>query len=172
MNKNFQTIVIGLGAMGSVGAYQLAKRGNKFWKLTHSHHLRCMALRMEKLGSRDRRQATEEGEEYVPLVLRSYEIWGETEKATGKQILTMTGGLIMMSVDEAIHHGSHFFKQTVSCAENTAFVITCWMSRKSKNICQSNDGRLTAALCAFHVHEVFPLCTEMRLLDISEIAHT
>jgi sarcosine oxidase len=63
------------------------------------------------------RQAIGEGEEYVPLVLRSYGIWEEIEKATGKQILTITGGLIMTSVDEAIHHGSHFFNQTVACAE-------------------------------------------------------
>lgn len=101
--------------MGSAAAYQLAKRGNKVLGVDQfSPPHRYGSSHGE---TRVTRQAIGEGEEYIPLVLRSYEISEEIEKATGKQILTITGGLIMTSVDEAIYHGSHFFNQTIACAE-------------------------------------------------------
>ena len=93
MVNEFDTIVCGLGAMGSAAVYQLAKRGNK-------------ALGLDQFSpphgngsshgeSRIIRQAIGEGEEYVPLVLRSYELWREIEKATGTELLTITGGLTL-----------------------------------------------------------------------------
>jgi sarcosine oxidase len=115
MDKNFQTIVVGLGAMGSAASYQLAKRGNKVLGIDQFFPPHIYGSSHGE--SRVTRQAIGEGEEYVPLVLRSYEIWKEIEKEAEKQVLTITGGLIMTSVDEAIHHGSHFFNQTVACAE-------------------------------------------------------
>src|SRR5262245_423414 len=115
MDKHFQTIVIGLGAMGSAATYQLAKRGNKVLgidQFTPPHRYGS-----SHGDTRVTRQAIGEGEEYVPLVLRSYELWEEIERQTGKQILTLTGGLLMTSVDDAVHHGSHFFQQTVAAAK-------------------------------------------------------
>jgi hypothetical protein len=67
------------------------------------------------------RQAIGEGPEYVPLVLRSYEIWGEIERETGKKLLTIAGGLIMTSVEGVMRHGSNFLNQTVACA----FLLLC-----------------------------------------------
>jgi sarcosine oxidase len=113
--KTYQTIVIGLGAVGSAAAYQLSKRGIKVLGIDQFSP-------PHKLGSshgdtRITRQAIGEGEEYVPLVLRSYEIWEEIERETGKKILTITGGLIMTSAAHAMRHGSNFFEQTVASAE-------------------------------------------------------
>ena len=115
MANRYQTIVIGLGAMGSAAAYQLAKRGNKVLGIDrfsppHVHG-------SSHGDTRITRQAIGEGEEYVPLVLRSYEIWEEIERETAKQILTVTGGLIMSGVEGVMRHGSPFFNQTVACAE-------------------------------------------------------
>ena len=117
MVNKFATIVCGLGAMGSAAVYQLAKRGNK-------------VLGLDRLSpphgngsshgeSRIIRQAIGEGEEYVPLVLRSYELWREIEKATGKKLLTITGGLTLESQkSEAVMHGRRdFLDQAIRCAE-------------------------------------------------------
>ena len=75
--NNFETIVIGLGAMGSAALYQLSQRGNKILgidRFTPPH--RQGSTHGE---TRITRQAIGEGEEYVPLSLRSYEIWDELE---------------------------------------------------------------------------------------------
>ena len=116
VNK-FDTIVCGLGAMGSAAVYQLAKRGNKVLgldRLAPPH-----ANGSSHGESRIIRQAIGEGEEYVPLVLRSYELWREIEKATGKELLTITGGLTLERQNsEAVMHGRRdFLDQAIHCAE-------------------------------------------------------
>jgi sarcosine oxidase len=115
MNSHFQTIVIGLGAMGSAATYQLAKRGNQVLGIDQFSppHIYGSSHGDTRLT----RQAIGEGAEYVPLVLRSYEIWDEIERETGKKVLTVTGGLIMTSVEGAMRHGNYFFNQTVASAE-------------------------------------------------------
>src|SRR4030095_15085385 len=116
MVKNFDTIVVGLGAMGSAALYQLTKRGNRVLGLDrfsppHAHS-------SAHGESRIIRQAIGEGEEYVPLVLRSYELWREIEKATGSELLTITGGLTLESQNsEGVMHGRRdFLDQAIRCA--------------------------------------------------------
>jgi sarcosine oxidase len=117
MVNRFDTIVCGLGAMGSAAAYQLAKRGNRVLgldRLSPPH-----ANGSSHGESRIIRQAIGEGEEYVPLVLRSYELWREIEEATGNKLLTITGGLTLESQkSEAVMHGRRdFLDQAIRCAE-------------------------------------------------------
>jgi sarcosine oxidase len=108
--NNFETIVIGLGAMGSAAVYQLSKKGNKVLGIDQFAPPHTSGS--SHGDTRITRQAIGEGEEYVSLSLRSYEIWNELEKKTGKQLLTITGGLIIG--DEKINslHGSNNFLQT------------------------------------------------------------
>src|SRR5687768_18207821 len=115
MQNTFETVVLGLGAMGSAAVYQLARRGNRVLGLAqfsppHDHG-------SSHGESRIIRQALGEGEAYVPLVLRSYELWHEIEKEIGQEILTMTGGLILESLQsKALMHGRrNFLHQTVRC---------------------------------------------------------
>lgn len=115
MAMHFETIVIGLGAMGSPAIYQLAKRGNKV--LGIDQYSPPHAFGSTHGDTRLTRQAIGEGAAYVPLVLRSYEIWKEIERETAKKILHITGGLIMSSVEGVMRHGSPFFEQTVACAQ-------------------------------------------------------
>ena len=117
MVKKFETIVCGLGAMGSAAVYQLAKRGNKVLGLDRFSPPHANGSSHGE--SRIIRQAIGEGEEYVPLVLRSYELWREIEKATGKELLTITGGLTLESQNnEAVMHGRRdFLDQAIRCAE-------------------------------------------------------
>ena len=45
------------------------------------------------------RQAYGEGADYIPLVLRAYELWERLERDTGRRLLTITGGLILGAAD-------------------------------------------------------------------------
>jgi sarcosine oxidase len=115
--KSFDTIVCGLGAMGSAAVYQLAKRGNKVLGLDRFSPPHDNGSSHGE--SRIIRQAIGEGEEYVPLVLRSYELWREIENKTSRQLLTITGGLTLESQkSEAVMHGRRdFLDQAIRCAE-------------------------------------------------------
>jgi sarcosine oxidase len=64
------------------------------------------------------RLAIGEGEEYVPLALRSHEIWPEIERESGRQLKFRTGGLVISSDTNAgLLHVENFFRQTVAAAE-------------------------------------------------------
>lgn len=112
-NRDFETIVIGLGAVGSAAAYQLAKRGISVLGIDQFSPPHAMGS--SQGDSRITRQAIGEGEEYVPLALRSYDIWKELEKEAGTSLLTVTGGLVIASNAE-----STFFKNTLAAAEKFA----------------------------------------------------
>ncbi|WP_394435641.1 N-methyl-L-tryptophan oxidase [Streptomyces sp. SGAir0957] len=93
MSPTYDVIVIGLGGMGSAAAHHLAARGarvlglEKFGPVHHrgsSHG-----------GSRIIRQSYFEDPAYVPLLLRSYELYEELERATGRDIATLCGGVMV-----------------------------------------------------------------------------
>ena len=117
MSNHFDTIVVGLGAMGSAAVYQLAKRGNRVLGLDRFSPPHANGSSHGE--SRIIRKAIGEGEEYVPLVLRAYELWREIEKETGQNLLTITGGLTLQSQkSEAVMHGRpDFLDQAIRCAE-------------------------------------------------------
>ena len=117
MATNFDTVVCGLGAMGSASVYQLAKRGNKVLGIDRFSPPHADGSSHGE--SRIIRQAIGEGEGYVPLVLRSYELWREIEKETGRKLLTITGGLTLQSQNSeaALHGRRDFLDQAVRCAE-------------------------------------------------------
>src|SRR5262249_14941664 len=95
MPKVFDVGILGLGAMGSASAFQLAKSGKRV--LGIDQFSPPHSLGSSHGATRVTRQAIGEGEHYVPLVLRSYELWPEIEAAAGKQLVSITGGLIMAS---------------------------------------------------------------------------
>jgi sarcosine oxidase len=117
MVDTFDTIVCGLGAMGSAALYQLAKRGNKALGLDRFSPPHANGSSHGE--SRIIRQAIGEGEAYVPLVLRSYELWREIEKATGRELLTITGGLTLESQNGGgvLHGRPDFLDQAIRCAK-------------------------------------------------------
>jgi sarcosine oxidase len=84
-------IVLGLGSMGSAAAYQLAARGlsvlglERFWP-AHDQGSGHGETRIV-------RQSYFEGPAYVPLLRRAYEGWRELEEASGRDIMTLCGGL-------------------------------------------------------------------------------
>lgn len=87
----YDVIVVGLGAMGSATAYQLARQGYRVLGLDAN-------ARQHKNGSshgtsRIIREAYLEGAEYVPLVQRAYALWRELQAETGQPLLNITGCL-------------------------------------------------------------------------------
>lgn len=89
----FDAIVLGLGAMGSAAAYHLASRGLRVLgieQFTPAHDRGS-----SHGGSRMIRQAYFESPDYIPLVLRAYELWRRLEADTGVRLLQETGGLTL-----------------------------------------------------------------------------
>ena len=87
----YDVIVVGLGGMGSAAAYHLARRGARVLGLEQfgPAHDRGSSHG----GTRVIRQAYHEGPDYVPLVLRAYELWRALEAESGTSLLTITGAL-------------------------------------------------------------------------------
>lgn len=113
---NPDVIVVGLGAMGSAACYQLAKRGVRV--LGIDRYSPPHDLGSSHGETRITRLAIGEGIEYVPLAMRSHEIWREIEAETGADLLTVTGGLIMScsSGEMSLHGNERFIEETVRSA--------------------------------------------------------
>lgn len=116
--KVADVVVIGLGAMGSASAYQLARRGLKVVALDrfsppHDQGSSHGATRVT-------RQAIGEGDIYVPFALRSHEIWREIEAETGEDLLLACGTLVVSTErSTAVHHGKpDFLAQTLAAARD------------------------------------------------------
>jgi sarcosine oxidase len=115
MEKPYDAIVLGLGAMGSATLYQLAKRGSRV--LGIDRYSPPHAMGSSHGDTRITRLAIGEGEQYTPLAMRSHEIWREIESATGMDLLTTTGGLIVSSAGpRATCHVPGFFENTLAAA--------------------------------------------------------
>ncbi|MEM7343473.1 MAG: N-methyl-L-tryptophan oxidase, partial [Chloroflexota bacterium] len=98
------TIIIGLGGMGSAVAYQLARRKQRvvgLEKFGPAHNRGS-----SHGGSRIIRQAYYEHPAYVPLLLRAYELWRDIDQLSGQSLLSITGGLMIGSSDEGVFQGS------------------------------------------------------------------
>ena len=114
---SFDTVVIGLGAVGAATLWQLARRGQRVlgldrWNPPHSNGSTHGDTRITRC-------AIGEGEMYVPLVLRSHEIWRELEAETGDSLLTQCGALIMAGTGQgAVVHGKpDFVRTTIAAAQ-------------------------------------------------------
>lgn len=93
--------------MGSAACWQLAKRGARVLGLDQFSPPHEQGSSHGE--SRIIRQAIGEGEQYVPIVLRAYEIWDEIAERTGAPVLTRCGFLLLDS-------GSTFLTRTIDAA--------------------------------------------------------
>ena len=100
----FDVIVVGLGGMGSAAAAHAASRGQRVlgieqFQPAHDHgssHGRSRVIRL----------AYFEHPAYVPLLRRSYELWRRLERATGRDLLRITGGLMIGAPESEVVAGS------------------------------------------------------------------
>jgi sarcosine oxidase len=110
-------VIVGLGAVGSAALYQSARLGAKVIGVDRFSPPHDQGSSHGE--TRITRQAIGEGREFVPLVLRSNDIWEDLEAATGRSLMTRCGGLVLATPGIAgSHHGSSSFLQdTVEAAE-------------------------------------------------------
>lgn len=94
----YDVIVAGLGAMGSATAFHLAGR-NGLRVLGLDRHHPPHTLGSTHGGTRIIRETSFEHPRYVPLVQRAYECWRRMEAATGRSLLTITGGVFIGAAD-------------------------------------------------------------------------
>ncbi len=103
-------IVVGLGSMGSAAAHQLAARGLSVLGLE-----RFTPAHDQGSGhgeTRIVRQSYFEGPAYVPLVRRAYEGWRELEEASGRELLTLCGGLYVGDEHSHVFSGARRSAET------------------------------------------------------------
>lgn len=90
-DTSFQTIVVGVGAMGSAALAHLAARGVR--ALGIEQHALGHALGSSHGHSRVIRKAYFEDPRYVPLLQRSYALWRSLEEETGQSLIVPAGCL-------------------------------------------------------------------------------
>ncbi len=91
ISRHFDTIVVGVGGMGSAACYHLARRGRHVLGLERfdiphnrgSSHGYTRIIRLPYY----------EHPSYVPLLRRAYELWGEIQRRAGEQLLHITGSI-------------------------------------------------------------------------------
>ena len=103
-NNYFDVIVLGVGSMGSAACYHLAKRGFKVlgldqFEIPHnqgSHHGKSRMIR----------KAYYEHPDYVPLLIRAYELWDELQKKASEPVINRTGALYLGRAKDSVVTGS------------------------------------------------------------------
>jgi sarcosine oxidase len=103
-SRHFDSIVIGVGGMGSAICYQLAKRGKRVLGLERfdiphtkgSSHGHTRIIRL----------AYYEHPSYVRLLQRSYELWSSIEREANEKLLHITGSLDAGPPDSWVFKGA------------------------------------------------------------------
>jgi sarcosine oxidase len=107
-STRFDTIVVGVGAMGSSACYHLARRGQRVLGLERFDIPHAMGS--SHGVNRIIRLAYYEDPSYVPLLRRAYELWRELEQGFDEQLLFITGSI------DASEGDSWLFEQSrLSC---------------------------------------------------------
>lgn len=113
----YDTLVVGLGAMGSAITAQLARRGQRVagcdqYAPPHIHGSTHGDTRVTRL-------AIGEGEHYVPLVQRSHQLWRDFEQYSNTRLLQQCGALIIGTLDQqrGQHGVANFLAGTIAAAE-------------------------------------------------------
>jgi sarcosine oxidase len=104
MPRSFDVIVLGLGGMGSSAVYHLTGRGLKVLGLEQFTPAHDRGSSHGK--TRVIRQSYYEDPAYVPLLLRSYELWRELERESGESLLFEVGGMMIGAETSAVVSGS------------------------------------------------------------------
>jgi sarcosine oxidase len=108
----YDTIVVGVGSMGSAAVYHLAARGARVLGLEQFDVPNTMG---SSVGTnRIIRLAYSEHPDYVPLLHRSYALWREIEKLAGEPLLIITGAFDIGTPDSWTVKGS-----LAACAQHS-----------------------------------------------------
>jgi len=102
--RQYNAIVVGLGAMGSATLYHLALRG---WRVLGLDQFAPGHTKGSSHGdSRIIRETYFEHPLYVPLVRRAHALWRELEERSETSLMTITGGLMIGPADGVVVSGT------------------------------------------------------------------
>jgi sarcosine oxidase len=96
--------IVGLGAMGSMAALELVRRGRKVIGFDRFHPPHVFGSSHGR--TRIIREAYFEHPQYVPFVQRAYERWADLERESGRKLLVPTGGLMIGAPDGGLVAGA------------------------------------------------------------------
>jgi sarcosine oxidase len=157
MSERYDTIVVGMGAMGSAALYHLARRGRKCLGLERFDipHERGSSHGITRII----RLAYYEHPSYVPLLRRAYELWRDLEKEAGVQLLHITGSVDAGPADSRVFEGSRASceehdlpYQVLSSRELTARFPAYRLPTETMAVFQPDGGFLIPELCvSYHV---------------------
>ena len=102
--KNFDVIVVGLGAMGSATVREVAARGARVLGLDRLRPPHTLGSTHGR--SRIIREAYFEHPLYVPLVRRAYEKWDELSRLARQELYVRTGGLMVGPAEGVLVSGA------------------------------------------------------------------
>ncbi len=107
-NRHYDVVIVGAGAMGMASGYYLSQKGVKVLMIDahdppHAHGSHGGDTRLI-------RHAVGEGVHYIPLALRSQELWNELQNLSGDEIFRETGILNFG------YKGSGFLEKTIEGA--------------------------------------------------------
>lgn len=114
MSAAYDVIVVGLGGTGSAAAYHLAARGQRV--LGVERYGPAHDRGSSHGGSRAIRQAYFEDPAYVPLLVRAYELWERLAHDAGRELITVTGGLVLGGEQSPVITGSKRSAQSCGIA--------------------------------------------------------
>jgi sarcosine oxidase len=118
----FDVIVVGLGAVGSAAAYELAKGGRRVLGIDACEPPHIYGSSHGE--TRITRAAIGEGPEFSPLAIRSLELWKDAERRTGAKLLVQCGCLSVRG-QGMLHGVPHFFENITRAAQ--LYGIPCEM---------------------------------------------
>ena len=96
--ERYESLVIGLGAMGAATVYQLAKAGVKVAGIDRHHPPHTFGS--SHGDTRITRLSVGEGAQYVPIVRKSHRIWRELEALSGESLFEQSGLLVLTSRED------------------------------------------------------------------------
>ncbi len=104
MTDVYDFAVVGLGAIGSAAAAELARRGHSVLGLDQYHPPHTMGS--SHSDTRMIREAYYQGSPYMPMVRAAYESWARLEAESGRELLRPTGGLMIGPRDGRVFAGT------------------------------------------------------------------
>lgn len=96
--------IVGLGAMGSMTALTLARRGRSVIGFDRFHPPHALGSSHGK--SRIIREAYFEHPQYVPIVRHAWTLWNQLERDSGRRLLAETGGIMIGPPDGTLVSGA------------------------------------------------------------------
>ena len=108
--------VVGLGALGSAISWHAARLGLSV--VGFDRHHPPHTLGSTHAETRITRLAVGEGEQYLPFVARSHELWRELEALTGEHLLHESGGYIVSEPSAGSERWSDFTRTTARIAHD------------------------------------------------------